>query len=578
MAAIETADIAALKTSQIAALNTAQVVALTTNQVVALTTAQVSTLSTANVAALTTNQVAAIETADIAALKTAQVVALSTNSIAALTTNQVVALTTGDIAALSTAQVVALTTNQIVALSTAQVSSLTTTGISSLTTNQVAAIETADIAALKTSQIVALSTASVAALTTDQIVSLSTAQISSLTTANIVALTTSQIAAIETTDLVALKTAQVVALTTNSIVALTTNQVAALTTTQAEALTSSQVAAFTTTQISHLVLSTPIVLDLNGDGVRTMSISEGVKFDLFADGDKVNTGWVSSGDGLLVLDRNHDGSIGDGSELFGSSTSLADGTKAIDGYVALRELDTNHDGVISSDDAAFADLQVWVDANSDGVSSTGELKSLASLGIAKISTVASVELSKDNGNLVGLVSTYETTDGASHAAADVWFVADKYHTNETVDSISVDDAIAAINSSIAVDAGASSSVPDEINLVSATVPVPVTQSVVLELPPSDLRTVVSGLARAIGTFDESVGSGGMYSAPGQEAGANGVPKVATQSLAVANMADVMKQFDSNGNMVGAPSTLLASTKSLNLPGAQDTATKGFLAG
>jgi hypothetical protein len=369
-----------------------------------------------------------------------------------------------------------------------------------------------------------------------------------------------------------------VALTTNSIVALTTNQVAALTTTQAEALTTSQVAAFTTTQISHLVLSTPIVLDLNGDGVKTLSISDGVKFDLFADGDKVNTGWVSSGDGLLVLDRNHDGSIGDGSELFGSSTSLADGTKASDGYAALRELDTNHDGVISSDDAAFADLQVWVDANSDGVSSSGELKSLASLGIAKISTVTSVELSKDNGNLVGLVSTYETTDGASHAAADVWFVADKYHTNATVDSISVDDAIAAINTSIAVDAGASSSVPDEINLVSVTVPVLVTQASVTAPPPSDLRTMVSGLARAIGTFDESIGSGGTHSAPGQEAGANGVPKVALQSLAVANMADVMKQFDSNGNLVGAPSTLLASTKSLNLPGAQDAATKGFLAG
>jgi hypothetical protein len=90
--------------------------------------------------------------------------------------------------------------------------------------------------------------------------------------------------------------------------------------------------------------------------------------------------------------------------------------------------------------------------------------------------------------------------------------------------------------------------------------------------------MVSGLARAIGTFDESIGSGGTYSAPGQETGANGVPKVAVQSLAVANMADVMKQFDSNGNLVGAPSTLLASTKSLNLPGAQDAATKGFLAG
>ena len=409
---------------------------------------------------------------------------------------------------------------------------------------------------------------------------LSTAQVSNLTTANIAALTTDQIAAIETTDLVALKTSQIVALTTNSVVALTTDQVASLTSTQVEAMTTRQIAAFTTTQISHLTLSTPIVLDLNGDGVKTMSISSGVKFDIFADGTPVNTGWVSTGDGLLVLDRNHDGSIADGSELFGSSTTLTDGSKATDGYAALKELDTNKDGVISADDAAFADLQVWVDANSDGVSGAGELKTLTSLGITKIGTEAKVELSKDNGNLVGLVSTYETTDGTSHAAADVWFVADKYHANASSGATTVDDAIAALNSTLAQDT-VNSKAPVELVTVTPQTATPML-TVVKDAPtsaqPTDLRTIVSSLARAIGTFDQADTGDDAFSAPGTGSPGSAADKASVPNLAVASMADVMKQFDSNGNLVGSNSTIASPTKALNLPGVQDSASKGFLAG
>ena len=411
-------------------------------------------------------------------------------------------------------------------------------------------------------------------------VALSTAQVSNLTTANIAALTTDQIAAIETTDLVALKTSQIVALTTNSVVALTTDQVASLTSTQVEAMTTRQIAAFTTTQISHLTLSTPIVLDLNGDGVKTMSISSGVKFDIFADGTPVNTGWVSTGDGLLVLDRNHDGSIADGSELFGSSTTLTDGSKATDGYAALKELDTNKDGVISADDAAFADLQVWVDANSDGVSGAGELKTLTSLGITKIGTEAKVELSKDNGNLVGLVSTYETTDGTSHAAADVWFVADKYHANASSGATTVDDAIAALNSTLAQDT-VNSKAPVELVTVTPQTATPML-TVVKDAPtsaqPTDLRTIVSSLARAIGTFDQADTGDDAFSAPGTGSPGSAADKASVPNLAVASMADVMKQFDSNGNLVGSNSTIASPTKALNLPGVQDSASKGFLAG
>jgi len=326
-----------------------------------------------------------------------------------------------------------------------------------------------------------------------------------------------------------LSTVQVLALTTEQLVALTGTQLDAITKAQYCALTTAQIAAFTTDQVPHLALVTPIILDLNGDGVKTLSISSGVKFDLFAEGQSVNTGWVSSGDGLLVLDRNGDGSINDGSELFGSSTKLANGQKAADGYAALKELDTNGDGVISSDDAQFAELRVWVDSNSDGVSQTGELKTLTSLGISSINAQAKVDLSIDNGNLVGLTSSYQTTDGATHAAADVWFVADQSSTNA---------APAASDTS--------------------------------------LRALVSGLAQAMGSF--STAGTAKEALPGTQLDATtGVATAATSaSLAVMSMVDVMKQFDANGGLIGSSTTTASLGKSLNLPGVQDPVNTVFL--
>jgi hypothetical protein len=162
------------------------------------------------------------------------------------------------------------------------------------------------------------------------------------------------------------------------------------------------------------------MLDLNGDGVQTLAQSAGVKFDLLADGTPVQSGWVSPQDGLLALDRNHDGRINDGSELFGSSTRLADGSRAADGYQALRQLDSNGDGVISSADAAFADLRVWVDANANALSESGELRSLASLHIADIQLSTQQVAVANQGNIIGLSSSFTTTDGQSHLAADVW--------------------------------------------------------------------------------------------------------------------------------------------------------------
>ena len=456
-----------------------------------------------------------METRDIAILNTSQVRALTTAAVSALTTDQIQALTTADIAMLHTEQVLALTTDQVVALTTAQIHAITAGGIAALTTDQVAALETSDIAILTSVQAVALTTAQVATLRTDQVLALGTSNVQSLSTD------------------------QITALTTDAISVLATTQIAALGTFQIEALTSSQVAVLTTVQIPHLRVSTPVILDLNGDGVQTLSITSGVRFDMFANGLATPTGWVSSGDGLLVMDRNQDGRINDGSELFGSATTLANGRQALDGYAALRELDGNQDGVIDHDDVAFSELRVWVDSNSSGTTEEGELHTLESLQITKIATQATVAISENHDNVVGLTSTYETADGNTHAAADVWFLADTSQSSNTL----------------------------------ASDPLPT-------IPPAsaaNLSSRVSSLAQTIGAFsrdDALRQSTDTSSTPTAMATAK---STLASSATLVSMVDAMQRFDADGKAVSplaSPVATLGGSKTL--PGLPDTGT-GVLA-
>jgi hypothetical protein len=462
--------------------------------------------------ALTTDQVVAIETADIVALTTAQVAALTSTQLNALTTEQVQAIETRDIVALTTAQVAAIETADLVALTTAQVAALTSTQLNALTTDQVQAIETADIVALTTAQVAALTSTQLNALTTDQV--------QAIETADIAALTTAQVAALGTTQVLALTTAQYAVLQTADIAALTTSVIATVD-------VDSSLSALTTAQLTVLV--SPIVLDLNGDGISTLSYSSGVQFDLHASGQKVQTGWAAATDGLLVLDRNQDGMINDGSELFGTSTTLVNGEKAKDGYVALSELDSNGDGSISKDDAKWADLKVWVDKNSDGISEAGEMVTLDSLGITQLDLAAQATSVIDNGNVIGLTSSYQTADGTNHAMADVWFVADR--------------------NSAATAAEVSQSLPAQ----------------------------VGGLTQAITDY---VAANSAANAP-LSSSLPSVPGSATVGGNVSGLASVLSQFDVNGNLIANPIQPSGSQSAAGIGQAlvpnQDPSKTGFLA-
>lgn len=98
----------------------------------------------------------------------------------------------------------------------------------------------------------------------------------------------------------------------------------------------------------------------------------------------VATDWVAASTPWLVLDRDGDGAIGSGAELFGSATTLASGELASDGFRALAELDSNGDGRITPADARWSSLATWSDADQDRASASSELSPLDARGIVSI--------------------------------------------------------------------------------------------------------------------------------------------------------------------------------------------------
>ena len=68
---------------------------------------------------------------------------------------------------------------------------------------------------------------------------------------------------------------------------------------------------------------------------------------------------------------------------------------------------------------------MWTDANGNGVSQAGEVRSLTQLGITRLDANATATSEKNAGNWIGLRSTYQTADGATHESADVWFLAER---------------------------------------------------------------------------------------------------------------------------------------------------------
>lgn len=199
----------------------------------------------------------------------------------------------------------------------------------------------------------------------------------------------------------------------------------------------------------------PLALDLDGDGFETLGNASGemVLFDHSGIGVRNGTGWLTGGDAWVVLDRDGDGLVTSGEELFGIDTPMPGGGKGADGFAALAPLDTNQDGSVDAADApldawqvaqdldddgltlptelggaSFADLKLWRDENLNGFSEPFELQSLSDAGIVRINVDAAADVrTLPGGNRLLLSATFEKADGSTGTAGALDLVRETFH-------------------------------------------------------------------------------------------------------------------------------------------------------
>lgn len=165
-------------------------------------------------------------------------------------------------------------------------------------------------------------------------------------------------------------------------------------------------------------VTSPLVLDLKGDGLEFTSVGDGVIFDLDNDGEVEYTAWTTAqaefDNAFLVLDKNGNGQVDNGGELFGDQNG------AENGFVELAKYDDNADKLITKDDAVFDKLLLWVDFNKnakvdyDNAGNSVEIKTLQEAGVTELSTVYKKEVDANGnilkdiyGNITGFIGSFK---------------------------------------------------------------------------------------------------------------------------------------------------------------------------
>ncbi len=200
----------------------------------------------------------------------------------------------------------------------------------------------------------------------------------------------------------------------------------------------------------------PLVLDSGNNGISFSATP--VNFDYDANGVAEALSWTAPTDPLLVLDKNGDGRINNGTELVDLIGEAAP--------IGLFDLDSNQDKKLNINDSAFSLLQIWSDRNQDGYASAQELKTLSSLGIVSIDLdPAHIQTTTSNGKIVrGVTATYQ--DGSTNVLWDVPF-APTGSTNNPVSMTRYSDDIDKVSSSGQVALQAMSSLGVNLNLANS---------------------------------------------------------------------------------------------------------------
>lgn len=158
----------------------------------------------------------------------------------------------------------------------------------------------------------------------------------------------------------------------------------------------------------------PIVIDVGQQSYRLTSAADGVYFDLRNEGAPRRVAWTRAGvdNAFLALDRNGNGRIDSGAELFGNYTPLRSGGVAQHGFEALRELDDNDDGAVDRTDRAWTALLLWTDRDHDGHSTPDELAPIAGSRVTALGTSYQLVGRKDQwGNAFRYMAQAQFADG-----------------------------------------------------------------------------------------------------------------------------------------------------------------------
>lgn len=174
----------------------------------------------------------------------------------------------------------------------------------------------------------------------------------------------------------------------------------------------------------------PLILDLDGDGYGINSKKKGTHFDLNCDGFAERINWTNS-DGILAIDKNGNGKIDNGREVFGDSFILNNGQKAKNGFEALTQYDTNNDNFFDTKDRDFYKFYLWIDSNENGISEAKELCKLSETNIARINLEYSYVNSVTGSEaIIGNESYFEYKNGEVCKIGEMWVSADLYDAME----------------------------------------------------------------------------------------------------------------------------------------------------